>query len=84
MFKKKSFSLISHLELLSDIGKVFEWSGQIRGCRPDRAEFEGLIDFGGSGDWSSFGGAAALPDVLLQELDQFVLVLDHVAAEVLK
>ena len=29
-------------------------------------------------------GAAALSDALLQELDQFVLVLDHVTAQMLE
>ena len=63
---------------------MFERLLEFGSCGPDAAGSDRgilIVDSGSRGDPC---GAAALADVLLQELDQFVLVLDNVAAQVLK
>lgn len=62
---------------------MFELFLELGRCGPNAAGPEGGVLFRSGSRWHCPRGAAALANVLLQELDQFVLVLDHVAAKVL-
>lgn len=73
----------THFELLSNVGAMFELFLELGRCGPNAAGPEGGVLFRSGSHRHCPRGAAALANVLLQELDQFVLVLDHVAAKVL-
>lgn len=64
---------------------MLEWLLELCGCRWDATDFDCGALFGLCGGWDGSGGAAALTDLdlLLQELNQFVLILNHVATELL-
>lgn len=71
-------------ELLADILFVLEFLLEFCRCGPNAADLNQCLLMGdGGGGRSSFGRAAALADVLLKDLYQFVLVLDHVSAQLL-
>lgn len=76
--------IFTHFKLLSNIAGVFEWLLQFGCGGSNAADFNrgGLLGRCGTGSgWDGFRWAAAWSDLLLKELDQFVLILDHVAAK---